>query len=126
MGTKKILIVEDDGLIRNLYSRTLEKHGFEVIQAADGKEGYQKMLEGGYDLVLLDIMLPGMNGVDILMKLSKETPPKTPNKKLIVLSNLDEEVVKEDARYGGVDAFWVKNKVDVTKLGDEVEKFLSQ
>jgi DNA-binding response OmpR family regulator len=122
--TKKILLVEDDALIRNLYSRALEKEGFTIEQAENGTEGYSKMQQGGYDLVLLDIMLPGMNGVDILKKL-KDIPSTTPNKKIVVLTNLDEEVVKDDGEAYGVTAYWVKNQIDVLRLADEVKKVLA-
>src|SRR3990167_5866710 len=85
---KRILVVEDERYLRELYVEILKEEGYEVDWAADGEEGYQAMYNGGYDLVLLDIILPKMDGLKILKKLKHETPPQKPNGVIIVLSNL--------------------------------------
>lgn len=61
----KILIVEDDALIADLERDYLEANGFEVTVACDGIEGEIAALSGGYDTLLLDVMLPGKTGFDV-------------------------------------------------------------
>ena len=65
----RILVVEDDDRLRALLAATLAEAGWEVDEAADGRSGYGAALGGGYDVVLLDVMLPGMDGVTLCRKL---------------------------------------------------------
>ncbi|MCI5615699.1 MAG: response regulator, partial [Clostridia bacterium] len=69
----KILIIEDEPTIVDLISFNLKREGFEVDVAYDGVTGLEKALRGDADLVLLDVMLPGMNGFDVLQKLRQES-----------------------------------------------------
>ena len=69
----KILIVEDEQTIVDLIAFNLRREGFEVEAAYDGITGLDKALHGGADLILLDVMLPGMNGLDLLQKLRQES-----------------------------------------------------
>src|SRR5687767_11016689 len=88
---KRILVVEDDQYLRDLYVEILQNEGFAVDKAVDGEQGYMAMYNGGYDLVLLDIMLPKMDGLHILEKITKETPPMKPNGPVVILSNLGQD-----------------------------------
>src|SRR6187431_693734 len=94
---KKILCIEDEQFIGELYSRALEKEGYEVKIVADGADGLHEAVNGNYDIILLDIMLPTMNGVDMLHKMKDKyvQPPIT--SKIIITTNLDqkEEIRKE-------------------------------
>lgn len=69
---KKVLIVEDEQSILKLLEYNLEKDGYSVTAAMDGKEGYDLALTDKFDLILLDIMLPGMDGMDICRELRRE------------------------------------------------------
>ncbi len=69
----KILIIEDEPTIVDLISFNLKREGFEVDVAYDGVAGLEKALRGDADLILLDVMLPGMNGFDVLQKLRQES-----------------------------------------------------
>lgn len=69
----KILIVEDERTIVDLLSFNLKREGFEVLEAYDGTTGLDKALHGGADLVLLDVMLPGMDGFEVLRRLRCES-----------------------------------------------------
>src|SRR4051812_8448436 len=64
-----VLIVEDEPEIRGLYSRKMTESGYTVLGAADGEEGFALALEKRPDIILLDYMLPKMNGLDVLTKL---------------------------------------------------------
>src|SRR3989338_2900342 len=93
----KILIVEDDKALQEVYSDTLRAEVYEIDTADDGEIALQKMQQGGWDLVLLDIILPKINGIDIMERLKNQPPLPNPNKCVVFLTNLDksEEIYKE-------------------------------
>lgn len=92
---KRILIVEDDKFLRELMSQKLNKEGYEVIEAVDGEEGVKKVKEELPDLILLDLILPGMDGFEVLGEIKKEeSTNKIP---VIILSNLGQ---REDIERG--------------------------
>ena len=72
----KLLVVDDDEYIRDLYEEILKDSGFHVDTAVDGKDGYDKIVAGSYDLILLDIMMPKMDGVEVLRELSEKSKSK--------------------------------------------------
>ena len=90
--TAKILLVEDETELRDLYQLLLEDEGYLVDAKADGKQGLQALEQGGYDLVLLDIMLPFIDGLEILSQLQKSRLPSKQNvKSVILLTNLAQD-----------------------------------
>ncbi len=121
---KKILIVEDDQYLRDLYVEILEDEGFYVENAADGEEGYKKIFHGGYDLVLLDIMLPKMDGLTILQKIHEETPPLTPNRMIVVLSNLGQETTVAKAISLGARGYMIKSDYSPNQVIYKIKEFL--
>ena len=121
---QRILVVEDDLFLRELYTDVLNAEGYKIETAQDGEEALQKIKVGGYNLVLLDIIMPKMNGLEI-MKLMKNSPSQTPNKCVIFLTNLDkEEEIKEALQLGN--GYLIKSKITPGNLIDEVKKYLSQ
>lgn len=90
-----VLVIEDEMFIAELYTRALERAGFKVDSVADGQEALQKATANNYDLILLDIMLPTMNGVDLLYKMKSEQTQPPITSKVIITTNLDQ---KEEAR----------------------------
>jgi len=91
----KILLVDDDQFIRDIYQEVLTTAGHQVDIAIDGKQGLEKILEGGYDLILLDVMMPYLDGVGIITIL-EERKPKSKNGPIIFLTNLAyDSAVKE-------------------------------
>jgi DNA-binding response OmpR family regulator len=122
---KKLLIVEDDQYLRELYVEIFEDEGFDVDHASDGEEGYQKIYAGGYDLILLDIMLPKMDGLKILEKIQTETPPIKPNKMIIVLSNLGQENAVSDAISRGARGYMIKSDFTPDQVINKVKGYLA-
>ncbi|MCL5970216.1 MAG: response regulator [Patescibacteria group bacterium] len=118
----KILVVEDDLYLRELYAEVLKKEGYDVETAADGDEGYAKVSKGGWDLILMDIVLPKMNGLDILRKVSTEPAAKT-NKSVVFLTNLDNADQMKEALLLG-DAYLIKSQVTPGNLTDEIKKYI--
>ena len=99
---KKILIVEDDKFLRDLISQKLTKEGYEVDEAMDGEEGVKMIKEVKPDLVLLDLILPGIDGFEVLVKMKENSNiSSTP---VIILSNLGQkEDVEKGLKLGAVD-----------------------
>jgi len=92
---KTILIVEDDKFLRELIAQKLVKEGYEISEAVDGEEGIKKIREEKPGLVLLDLILPGIDGFEVLSKM-REEPGLAPIP-VIILSNLGQ---KEDVERG--------------------------
>lgn len=90
-----ILCIEDERFISELYARALENAGYSVTVINDGENGFEEAASGKYDIILLDIMLPTMNGVDMLYKLRGENATAPLKSKIIITTNLDQ---KEEAR----------------------------
>jgi DNA-binding response OmpR family regulator len=87
-GKKKVLIVEDDQALLNLYDKKFINSGYTVIRAEDGQEGLDKAQSESPDVILLDIMLPVMNGFEVLKNLKKKNIlDKIP---VVILSNYGE------------------------------------
>jgi two-component system, OmpR family, response regulator ResD len=118
----KILIIEDEQDIRTLYSEILQKAGYIVDQAANGEVGSDKIKNTDWNILLLDIMLPGKDGLKILKDL-KETPSlkKGP---VICLTNLNSERIIQESFKSGSDGYLIKSEITPDKVVDEVTKFL--
>jgi len=99
---KTILIIEDDKFLRELIARKLHGEDFEVSEAVDGEEGIKKIKEGKPDLILLDLILPGIDGFEVLSRMKKEsTLASIP---VIILSNLGQkDDVEKGLKMGAVD-----------------------
>lgn len=85
----KILLAEDDVMLHQLYLDLLKSTGHEIIEAFDGNQTFARMKEGGFDLVLLDQLMPGLTGMQVVDKLKNESPTQ-PNKKVIFMTNVDD------------------------------------
>lgn len=97
---QKILLIEDDPSSRAVYKEMFENAGFAVDTAGDGEEGLEKAKGGGYTAILLDIMLPTLDGLGLLAALKKE-PPKEKNGPIILLTNLSHDpAIKEGIELG--------------------------
>ena len=92
---KNILIVEDDKFLRELIVRKLTQEDFKVSEAIDGEEGIKKIKEEKPDLVLLDLILPGIDGFEVLARMKEE--PSLSSIPVIILSNLGQ---KDDVEKG--------------------------
>lgn len=100
-----ILVVEDDPHLSELVGGYLEANGFAVDYAVDGDEGYRLAVEHSYDVIVLDLMLPGMDGIEICRKLRGEARKATPLLMLTARSSLADKVAGFDA---GADDYLVK------------------
>ncbi len=121
-SSKKILLVEDEVFIRDLYVRQLSKAGFQVKTAGDGQAGLQMLQAEPFDLLLLDIMLPGMNGLQVL----REFKTQNPNSKMItiLLTNLGQEAVIKEGFELGAQAYLIKASYTPDQVVNEVKNAL--
>ncbi|MBN1262903.1 MAG: response regulator [Candidatus Pacebacteria bacterium] len=120
---KKILLVEDEQFLSDLYAEVLKAEGFSVETAHDGQKGYETMKKSSFDLVLLDIMLPKMDGIDILNRLKKEKKLKL-NKHIILLTNLSGEAVLRKKGHIEVDEYLIKSSLTPDILVEKVKEYL--
>ena len=99
---KKILIVEDDKFLRDLISQKLLKEGYDIAEAVDGEKGIEGVKKEKPDLVLLDLILPGVDGFEVLSQIKAD--PILAQIPVIILSNLGQkEDVERGLKLGAVD-----------------------
>lgn len=123
-GDYKILIVEDESAMREALASKLEKEGFNVISAQDGEEGFEFAIEENPDLIMLDILMPKIDGLTLMKNIRKEGDwgKEVP---IIMLTNLsDPESVSEAANYGVYD-FLVKTDWRLDDVANLVKSKLS-
>lgn len=120
--SKKILLVEDEDFIRELYVRQLTKEGFQIKSAVDGQSGLNMLKAEPFDLLLLDIMLPGMNGLQLL----REFKTQNPNSPMItiLLTNLGQEAVIKEGFELGAQAYLIKASYTPDQVVNEVKSAL--
>lgn len=101
----KILVIEDHQIFQSVYQEVLERRDLEVLSAYDGQTGLKLAKEHRPDLILLDLMLPGVNGLEFLKAFKANQHPET---KIIVLSNVDLEAQKRTALELGATRYLIK------------------
>ena len=119
----KILIIEDDDVLGRFYKKVLSAKGHSVEIAADGGEGLAKIKSQKPALILLDIMMPNVNGLEVLKAV--KTDPQTEDIPVIVLTNLAGEADAQFALQKGADKYLVKSRVDAEKVIAEVSQSLA-
>lgn len=116
----KILIIEDDPVMSRMYERAFLFEKFETILASDGFLGYQKAVEIIPDLIMLDIMMPKMNGFEVLEALKKNQ--KTAHIPVVMLSNLASDQDIKIAMSKGASKYLVKSQYEPKQVVDEIKK----
>ena len=123
---KKILVVEDEQYLRDLYVELLQENGYTVDFAEDGEIGYNKILEQIYDLVLLDLVMPRMPGIALLRKLQEENYSQKQKQKIVILTNLGQDSIIAEAISLGVRGYIIKSDITPDKILTEVKYYLDQ
>ena len=100
---RRILVVDDEQTVRNVLQRTLERAGYDVITAANGQEALDKISSFDVSLVLLDIMMPGLDGFEVLERI-----PRDLNIPVIMLSGIHDEITKIHSLTLGADNYIAK------------------
>ncbi len=122
---QKILVVEDDQFLRELYDELLKEEGYEVTLAEDGEKGLAQIQKGGFDLILLDIMLPKIDGLEILRRV-KNKPPEKQNGSTVLLTNLGQDSIIKEGFSLGASGYLIKSAMNPDQVLSEVKVFLSK
>ena len=121
---QKILLIEDDTYIRKLYAEVLEQAGYEVEVAEDGISGLDKINKGKFDAILLDVVMPRLDGLGVLESLEKNPPPQK-NGPIILLSNLAKDPITQGGLDKGAVGYIVKSDINPDELIEKIQKFLT-
>ncbi len=120
----KVLLIEDEDFIRDLYKRQFEKAGFVIDAIANGKDGLAAAGQNKYDLLLLDIMLPDINGIEILRQVKQN--PATKAMPVVLLTNLgQDEIIKEGFKLGA-EGYLIKASFTPDQIVQEATNILTQ
>ena len=123
MAKAKILIADDDVTLMDMYKLRLEAEDFEVITAEDGEQAIAEIRKEKPDLVLLDIMMPKINGLDVLAELKKDEHFK--NIPVIMLTALIQDVTKVKSLMTGADDYLMKSEVMPGEVIQKVNQVLA-
>lgn len=121
---KKVIVIDDDENLRFALTDKLKMSGFEVLEAKNGEEGLKKTLESHPDVILLDIMMPLMNGIDMLKKLREDEWGK--KARVIMLTVLENAEPVADAMSGGNFSYIIKTKVNAEDIVSKVNEALKE
>jgi two-component system, OmpR family, alkaline phosphatase synthesis response regulator PhoP len=124
MNDTRILLIEDDKFLRRACEAGLKKRGFVVLTANDGLEGLQQARSGFPALILLDMLMPRLNGMETLEELKKDE--QTRNIPVVILSNSSNDSSIQQATALGAIGYLVKASMSLQELGDRVTSFLEQ
>jgi two-component system, OmpR family, alkaline phosphatase synthesis response regulator PhoP len=119
----KVLVIEDDPATTRLVDYSLRHHGYQVITAANGLEGIRKAQSESPDLVILDVMLPGMDGFEICNRL--RTNPATSKIKILMFSAKTQDIDRQTGMKVGADDYLTKPAAPA-EIVARVEKLLAQ
>ncbi|MAG28772.1 hypothetical protein CL632_01330 [bacterium] len=117
---KKILLIEDEESLRSVMRIALEERGFEVIIAIDGEEGIAAIRAGTANLVLLDVILPKMDGYEILKTLTLKEKKQAP---IIIFSVSTEPLSRKKLRELGVADWIMKSEITPDQVIDKINQY---
>ena len=121
---RKILLVEDDVFIRDIYDMKLRQENFEVEMAENGADALKKLENFSPDLILLDIVMPYMDGMDFLKEFKKDE--KNKNVPIIMLTNLSDKERVDDAKSLGAQEYLIKSHFTPSEVVAKVNALLER
>lgn len=119
---RTVLIVDDDAVLRKMYTTKLEASGFAVTQAENGLKGSELFESQKFDVILVDIMMPQMTGLEMLEKLRES--PNIKDTLIFVFSNLTEKEQQEKATSLGIKEFLIKADLTPSALVSKITSYL--
>lgn len=122
MAKTKIAIIEDDLAIVQMYKTKFEKDGYEVETAGDGQTGLQLVTQFQPDVILLDLMMPSMNGFDMLQRLRQQ--PGGRDAKVVVLTNMGDTETATKVFKMAANDYIVKAEMTPKQVEDRIKKLL--
>lgn len=121
--TFKILVVEDEKFLIKIYNMKLRNEGFEVSMAEDGAEAVKKATNEKMDLIMLDLVLPKVNGLEVLEHIRKS--PMNKDTSVIILSNLSQDEFMDKARRLGVTDYFTKANSSLSEIVTRIREKLN-
>lgn len=119
----KILLVDDDIFLRDMYATKFSEHGDEVVTAEDGEEALRLATADSFDAIIMDMVMPGMTGLDLLAALKGLQVSK--QSKYIILSNQGEDTDIKKAEEQGVAGYIIKADSIPSEVVEKVHKLVS-
>jgi DNA-binding response OmpR family regulator len=120
--TRRILLAEDDRFLRKAAATALKRQGFTVLEAVDGEEALRMARAEGPDLILLDLIMPKLQGFEVLHALKAE--PATAAIPVLILSNLGQDSDVKQAMEAGAAGYLVKANLTLHDLGKRIGELL--
>lgn len=120
---KKILLVDDDVYIRDLYAEVLKDEQYDVFIAADGEEALSMIGQNPFDLILLDVMMPKVDGIQVLTKVKSDE--KTKSTPVIMLTNFGQEDLIKQAVTAGSTDYLLKYNITPGEMTNKVKLILN-
>lgn len=118
----QILLIEDEDFIRDVYKEELELVGLPTDAFAGGDDGLRAVTRKIYDLILLDIILPDTNGLDVLKQIKQN--PKTKDIPVVLLTNLDQDIIIKQGLKFGAAGYLIKASFTPGQVAQEVKNIL--
>lgn len=122
---KKILIVDDEPDLRMMFKDILSTFGYELEEAGDGVECLEKLAKTKYDLILLDLMMPRMDGMEALARI-KQDPKKYGNSPILILTNLTSDVAIKEGFERKADGYLIKTELTPEQVVKEIEQVMKK
>ncbi|OGF25238.1 hypothetical protein A2331_06020 [Candidatus Falkowbacteria bacterium RIFOXYB2_FULL_34_18] len=119
----KIMIVEDYQVLREVISEKFSKEGFAVVAAASGEEALAKLESFIPDVILLDVIMPGLNGFEVLQKIRENSDEKIAKTVIMMLSNLGDEEDVQKAMRLGADDYMIKSNFTISEIIEKIKRF---
>lgn len=123
--TPTIVLAEDDRFLRRAVDVALSKRGLTVVSAADGVEALAAVRAHRPKLLLLDLLMPRMGGMEVLRAIRSDPDAGIRSTRVLILSNSSKELERHDAAALGVSAYWIKANLSLQELGTRVIEMLS-
>ena len=121
---KRIIIVDDDAILRKNLNEYFTEKGYEVETADSGKSGLQSILSRETDVILLDIMMPDLNGIEVLKEVSAKK--KDTLKKIIITTNASDMEFLSEALELGVSSYFLKSNMSLENIFATAEEKVAQ
>lgn len=117
----KLLLIEDYPVIQQMYNQVLAEKGFDVDLASDGKDALEKIKQTKYDVILVDLLLPEVNGIEFLKQFKERGKTK-----IVVLSDFDHKETVKEAYALGIDKYWLKVENTPHLLAERLTELLKK
>jgi DNA-binding response OmpR family regulator len=126
MSKPTVLYIEDYPVVQQIYIDVLSKEGFDVTVASDGKQATELSKKQSYDVILVDLLLPQVNGIEFLKSYRKDHPKEHDKALIIVLTDFDSEHSIKDVHDLDIEHYWIKVEHTPHVVADKIKELLDK